>query len=607
MIYRCFLYFYVLLGFGFHVVYAQDFLEPDKAFSAHISKDSERWQVKFEIADGYYLYRDKLTVNWVSAAAGQSLVFNAPRGQLKFDSNLNKEVEILEGQVLVGLLFQGGQPQAVSVSYQGCAQAGLCYPPIEQVLSLTSSESALTNFIASTSTLIPSSTGAQGVGGSGLNPSAQLSQKLAAESLWFMLPLFFGLGVLLAFTPCVLPMLPILSALVVGQNSRRKHAVGLALVYVSGMSLIYVLLGIAAGLTGASLAASLQQPWVLGLFAVVLAVFGLGMLGAFNLQMPLGLQNNLNTRFANLRGGSYGSVFLIGAVSAILVGPCVTPPLAGALLYVSTSGDAWGGGLALFALAWGFGTPLILVAAMAGGILPKVGLWMDSVKQFFGFLLIALAIYTLAPILKTPVFMAFWAVFFMVCAAVLGAFQSISKCAGVWERLRQGLAWALLVLGILQAIGAASGDEDVFMPLAHSKFLARSITAQGKISELAQNKTSSQLPFVHVSSAEVDMVLKRLNQPAFLDFYADWCVACKEMERFTFSDAEVQAALKGIVWLQVDVTNNTPEDQGLLKRYQLFGPPGIVFFDAQGQEIMGARVVGFQDAKQFRQTVARVF
>lgn len=591
-------------------VKAAEFLDPDVAFPVSVREEGGRWWLQFDVVKGYYLYRDKIAVKPLPGESIAGLSAAVPAGVKKFDENLGKEVETLRGQVRIALTWSGPVPDALEVHSQGCADAGLCYPPQVQQVRLTGG--------------LPSP--APGVA----DEAGALAQSLQSGRVFGVLLTFFGLGLLLAFTPCVLPMVPILSAVIVGQQGGqspqnpqggqmepaglgrngpdRGRAFRLALAYVAGMSVVYTAVGVAAGLTGQGLVAALQTPWVLSVFAAFLFALGVAMLGAYELQLPLGLQNWVNAKSAGLQGGRYGSVVLMGGLSAVLVGPCVAPPLAGALLYLSTTGDWLLGGAALMALSWGLGTPLLVAAGAAGQVLPKAGAWMESVKRFFGFLLMALAIYTLAPIVSTPVLMGAWAVFLLVAAAWAGALQVLPAQAGALARCRQGLAWVMLVVGLMQAVGAGLGADDVFRPLAPLQASRAGANSVGTGQVGSQTSGSHEgLPFVRIPADSLDATLAGLKQPAFLDFYADWCVACKEMERFTFSDSRVQQALSGVVWLQVDVTRNTAADQALLKRFKLFGPPGIVFFDAAGREIPGARVVGFQDAPRFLQTLNAVY
>ena len=401
----------------------------------------------------------------------------------------------------------------------------------------------------------------------------------------------------MSLTPCVLPMGPILSAAIVSDASqqaspKRWRALSLSIVYVIGMALVYAVIGVIAGLTGESLTIALQTPWVLGVFASILGLLGISMLGGFDLQVSSGLQNWVTGLSARMPGGQYGSVGMMGALSALLVGPCVAPPLAGALLFVGQTGDFVTGGLALFVLALGLGLPLIVAAGSAGNLLPKAGQWMETIKQLFGVILFALALWTAAPILPNWVLMALWGALFGCVGVGMGAFESLGKPIRLGSVLNKTLALLMLLIALMEWVGLASGGRDVLQPLAH-------LTGSGS----AQTSQNHGLVFEKVKASQVQTLISNSQQTVMLDFYADWCVSCKEMEKLTFADVNVQAELKGVRLLQVDVTNNTDDDKKLLKQFDLFGPPAIVFFNTKGQEQIGARVIGFQDAQRFIKTI----
>ena len=399
--------------------------------------------------------------------------------------------------------------------------------------------------------------------------------------------MFFLAGVLLSLTPCVLPMLPILSSIIVGQGGTpsRSRGFALALSYSLGMALVYTVFGVAAGLAGEGLAAALQNPWVLGAFAAGLIALALSMFGVYELQMPGALASQLAGASQRLPAGRAAGVFAMGGVSALIVSPCVAAPLAGALVYLSQTRDVWLGGTALFALAAGMSVPLLLVGASAGALLPRAGAWMDEVKRFFGLLLIGVALWTVQSVLPAPLVLALWGVL-AVATAVLAFGAGVSRRA-VW---RFGAAGVFGLVGLLQFVGAASGGADPLQPLAHLR---------------GASVAAPQFRLVR-SVAELDAALQAAGRPVMLDFYADWCVSCKEMERYTFSDAAVQRKLAGALLLKADVTKNDADDRALLKRFALFGPPGTIFFDRLGHEIDGARVIGFQNTDQFLRSLAFV-
>ncbi|WP_053523452.1 protein-disulfide reductase DsbD, partial [Achromobacter xylosoxidans] len=414
---------------------------------------------------------------------------------------------------------------------------------------------------------------------------------------------FLVLGLLLAFTPCVLPMIPILSSIVLGGASQerptRGRGLALAATYVLGMSVVYTALGVAAGLSGAGLAAWLQTPWILTLFAILLAVLALAMFDAFTFQMPSGIQARLAERSSRIPGGRYTGALLMGALSALIVGPCVAAPLAGALLYISQTGDVVLGGSALFAMAWGMGVPLLIVGASSGALLPKAGPWMDGVKRLFGMLLLATAWWMLIPVVPTWVQMTGWAFLAIVGAVMLRAFDALPAGAGSARMFGKGIGLLLALAAAAWLVGAASGGRDVLQPLSHF--------ASGGPAVAGTAAHAGEVQFKRVrNNAELDALLAASTQPVMLDFYADWCVSCREMERFTFTDPGVAQRMAGMLLVQADVTANNADDRALLKRFRLFGPPGIMFFAPGGKELPDARVVGFQDAKRFTESLDRV-
>jgi thiol:disulfide interchange protein DsbD len=404
---------------------------------------------------------------------------------------------------------------------------------------------------------------------------------------------FFAFGILLTFTPCVLPMIPILSGIIAGEGRslNRPRALALSLSYVLGMAVAYAAAGIAAAFSGSLLAAALQNAWVLGAFALVFVVLALSMFGFYELRLPGFLHDRLHSAHRRLQGGRIASVAGMGVLSAVIVSPCVAAPLAGALLYISQTRDVALGGAALFSMALGMGVPLIVVGVSEGALLPKAGAWMESVRKFFGVLLLAVAIWVVSPVLPAVLVMLAWAALLIGSAMFLRAIDPLPASASGWWRLWKGVGIIALVAGVALLVGALSGSRDPLRPLAG--------LSQGGA------RVEAKLPWTRVASlAELQEKLATPGKPVMLDFYADWCVSCKEMEAFTFSDPKVRAQLDGMLLLQADVTDNNEEHRALLKRFSLFGPPGIIFFDPQGREIRGLRVVGYQNAERFLKTLS---
>lgn len=574
-----------------------DFLDPEQAFpwtAEVVSPDTV--VVRWDVAPGYYLYRDQFAFT----APGQTLVPEFPQGLVKYDPTFNKELETYSGALLIPLRWSealaGGT--VVSLRYQGCADAGLCYPPQTAEFTLHPASSAA----ALPSVELPRAERAFfSFGGWSTHDDVGLASALEQGLRWQVLVVFFGLGLLLSLTPCVLPMVPILSAFLVGQSAggspSRGKGLGLSALYVLGMSVVYTAIGVLAGLTGESLAASLQTPWILSVFAVLLVLLALSMFDVFTFQAPVRWQTALNTWSQRLPGGSASAAVLLGAVSALIVGPCVAAPLAGILLYISQTQDVVLGGLALFFLAWGMGVPLLLAGASAGTLLPKAGPWMESVKQGFGLMLLAVAWWMLWPVLSGAVQMLGWAVLAFLTAGWMGAFTSLAHPASLSRRFLKALGLLIALGGVVQIIGVASGGRDPWQPLAG---LHQTAVQSGSGQE------PSERSFARIKTVQdLERIVAASEKPVLLDFYADWCVSCREMEAFTFTDPVVQRQLGQFTLLQADVTANDAADKALLKRFRLFGPPGIVFFDEQGRELR-QRVIGFQAASRFTDTLDQV-
>ncbi|HEX7031055.1 MAG TPA: protein-disulfide reductase DsbD, partial [Gammaproteobacteria bacterium] len=558
----------------------QEFLHPDEAFTfrAYANEGEGTITAAWVIADGYYLYREQFRFE---VAGGANVTLGEPRfpeGEIHTDEFFGEQ-EVYYQQVAVEIPVQGaGEAFTLRVRYQGCADAGLCYPPI----------------FKTTNVEVPGGEAARDAGASkNLSEQDQLAELIRTGNIGWVILAFIGFGLLLTFTPCVLPMVPILSSIIVGQeNITAKKAFVLSLVYVLAMALTYTVAGVLAGLFGANLQAMFQNPWVLVTFSVVFVLLALSMFGFYDLQIPASWQAKLANVSNSQKGGTLTGVAVMGFLSALIVGPCVAAPLAGALIVIGQSGDPVRGGLALFALSMGMGIPLLLIGTGAGRFVPKAGGWMDAVKGVFGVLLLAVALYLLERILPGEITVALWALLAIASAVYMGAF---AVAASGWQKLWKSIGLVLFVWGALLLVGLASGRADLFTPL---KNFGGGTAAQQEHLPFKRIKTVEDLEREVAAAAE-------MNKPVMLDFYADWCISCKEMERYTFTDPAVRQALGDTVLLQADVTANDEADQALLARFGLYGPPGIIFFGRDGRELANMDVVGFMPAEEFAAHVKR--
>jgi len=654
----CFALFALIAVLGHLPARADDgFLEPEAAFkfSARMV-DGHTVAVTFQIADGYYMYRERFKFSAVGAKVGALAI---PAGTVHFDETFQKNVETYRKAVTMTMPVEAAGSFTLQGTGQGCSDKGLCYAPQDYKITLVGSGSvplptvggaaaapaagsaaapaapattaALTAKAAVAAVTAPATTTTASAGvpaadtaasatglegkpaatspgvtiraipapvttvltpatasapaGAAGNDAGKLEAALKSGQLLVILPLFALLGLGLSFTPCVLPMVPILSSIIVGEgaNTTRGRGLLLSVTYSLGMAIVYTALGVAAGLAGEGLAAALQNPWVLGSFGVLMAILSLSMFGLYDLQVPAALQSKLSDVSNRQSSGKLAGVFVMGAISALIVGPCVAAPLAAALVYISQSRDVLIGGSALFAMAIGMSVPLMLVGVSAGALLPRAGMWMDGVKRFFGVLMLAMGWWLVAPVLPAAAQMLGWAALFVG----YGMYLLLNR--GQW--FAKSAALVFVALGLVQLVGVVSGGRDPLAPLAH-------LGAQQHQPLVFQRiKTVQQLDAALASTG---------GKTVMLDFYADWCVSCKEMEKLTFVAPSVQAALAHTVLLQVDVTANDADDKAMLKRFGLFGPPGIILFDRGGKEIAGARVIGFQDAARFTTSLERL-
>ncbi len=563
-----------------------EFLSPDAAFGLNIVQSSDQINADFTVAPGYYLYKERIKFELSPAREHE---IKLPNGDIKNDPNFGK-MEVYHHDFTGYIIIEDAvnAPITIKATYQGCSEKGLCYAPQRKSFTINPQSNDGANKPQ------PSENAASSTSISGSD--SQAANLLKSGKWWLIILGFFTAGLLLAFTPCVFPMIPILSSIIIGKKGHvtRLHAFNLSLAYTLGMCLTYTLAGVAAGLSGQMLSAALQTPWALGFGATIFVLLALSMFGFYELKLPSSLENGLMSMSRRIKGGHLFSDFLMGVLSALIISPCVAAPLAGALLYISKTSDVVLGGVALFSLSLGMGAPLLLIGASAGTLLPKVGSWMNAVRNLFGVLMLGVALWLITPIIPVSIQLALWAALLIIPAIFMHALDPLPVDAKPALRFWKGIAVILLVLGLSMLVGALSNAKSPLQPLG-------GLLAKNTASE----QQHSNLNFKRVKNlAELDSALKAATgKQVMLDFYADWCVSCKEMEQFTFSDPRVQTALRDTVLLQADVTANTQDDKALLQRFNLFGPPGILFFDDKTQEETQLKVVGYKNADDFLQTL----
>jgi thiol:disulfide interchange protein DsbD len=588
----------------------EEFLDPQVAFkfSAKVV-EGKAIAVTYEIADGYYMYRERFKFVAEGATLGEPQI---PPGKVKYDETFAKNVETYRHQVTIVIPVEAPGPFTLKATSQGCSEKGLCYSPMEssaRLMVVGGASAANGGGVFGIGTKQGAATGLQSVPGapasagvetaaapaaaappvapavSGDSEMGKIESALKGGSLMVIAPLFILLGLGLSFTPCVWPMFPILSTIILGDaaGANRSRGLVLSLSYSLGMAVVYTVLGIAAGLAGQSMAAELQNPWVLGASGLLIAGMALSMFGLFDMQLPAGLQSRLASVSNRQSGGKLAGVFGMGAISALIVGPCVAPPLAGALVYISQTHNVVVGGGALFSMAVGMSIPLLLIGLSAGA-LPRSGLWMQAVKRFIGVVMLAMALWLVGPVLPGKLQMIAWALL-----GVGYAFFLLTHERGKWLPKVIGVVFASL--GLIQVAGLATGSADPLHPI-----------------ERLAGRADRHLQFTRIKTvADLDAVLEQTGgKTVLLDFYADWCVSCKEMEKLTFIDPAVQQKLANTILLQVDVTENNEADKAMLQRFTLFGPPGIIMFNSAGQEIPDSRVIGFQDTGKFLRSLQKL-
>ena len=583
-----------------------DFPPVEEAFPFTAYVEEGDLILDWEVTPEYYLYRDRIEI---SASPG-GIVDPAPA--FSIDSKEKEDpyfgnVQVFYEDVQARLTANGNssEPVRIRVNWQGCAEAGLCYTPQTETIQFTPANGEVLY-------PAPADTGSNGAasqpstpGVTQANPGGQqelgsrdhLQQLLQSDSLLLGALIFYVLGLGLTFTPCVLPMIPIVTAVVAGQRQLSTlQAFYLSVAYVLGMAVMYTLAGVLVGLLGASfnIQAYLQSPWVLGTFAALFVLFALVMFGLIELRIPRALEERLTAQSRKLSGGNIAGVTGIGALSALIVSPCVTAPLAAALVYISATQDALMGGHALFWLSLGMGTPLIIIGTGGRRFMPQPGPWMNRIKAGFGIMMLGVAIWLLERVIPAPLTLGLWATLLTVTGVQLGAFEPVGPG---WPRTRKGAGLVLVLCAVMLLAGALGSATDPLRPLA--PFQAQTGPGGGDAHTFQRIDNSQAVP-------EKLTQASREGVPVILDFYADWCISCKVMERNVFSAPEVRDAMSEYRLLQVDVTDNTASDQALLDRYGLFGPPTLLFFDSSGDELANARILGEMDRDEFLQHLARV-
>lgn len=577
---------HLLMSFSFMLIagvangaVGEEFLPPEQAFKLSAKQiANNKIEITYKIADGYYLYRERFAFSAEKAKIGEPQI---PKGKVKFDPNFEKEVEIYRQEVRIIIPVVANEEFSLKAISQGCADKGLCYPPMETFVKL----SLETNV---KSTNVNDDESIEKTDNTSLKLDTEMGKieaSLASQNLLLILPLFFLLGLGLSFTPCVLPMVPILSVIIVGEGEQvsRRRGLLLSLAYSLGMALVYTLLGTAAGLIGEGLSAFLQNPVVLISFAILMTVMSLSMFDVFQLQMPSAIQLTLTRLSEQQKRGKLYGVFLMGSLSALIVGPCVAAPLAGVLVYLSQTRDVVIASSALFFMAMGMSVPLLLLGVSAGSLLPRAGAWMGAVKPFFGVLMLAMAAWMVASLISPVVLMLIWG----ALSVAYGVFLLWPK---KWKLSIKFIGIIFIALGMMELSGVAIGSRDVWSPWTSAS------TSQRAATKFKRVKTIE----------DVEQAIRAANgRVVMLDFYADWCVSCLEMEKLTFSDKRVREQLDQMLLIQVDVTANDADDKALLKKYGLFGPPGILFFNASGNEMRDQRIIGFQSAQKFLEMIKK--
>jgi thiol:disulfide interchange protein DsbD len=562
---------------GFNNSPSNELLEPDDAFNffAEVNND-QQLVLNWRIAKGYYLYQEKIAATVIQPNTISVGTISFPEGKHKTDEIFGETI-VYYNDVTLTVPFATPLKQAtditIDVSFQGCADIGVCYPPMNKQVTLS---------FQPTKGSIPPTTSANNT----ISEQDQIANSLFSNTVWITCLTFLGFGVLLSFTPCVFPII-----IGHGKDLTTRKAFYLSFSYVFASALTYAGFGILAGLFGSNLQATFQNPWILSFFSGLFVLLALSMFGLYQIQLPTTIQSKLSQLSQHQKHGSLWGSAIMGVLSTLIVGPCVAAPLAGVLIYIGQTGDAILGGFALFSLGIGMGIPLLIIGVSAGKLLPKAGHWMEPIKYFFGVMLLAVAIWLVERILPASIILVLWSGLLIVSAIYLKAVERLPENANGWHKLSKGIGAILLIYGIILMVGAASGGSNPLKPLANFSTNQKHTVQQHPLS-FKKIKNSADL------NSALQLAAQN-KQFAMLDFYADWCVSCKEMEAFTFTDSSVQGALKNVMLLQADVTQNDNEDRLLLNKFSLIGPPAILFFDTNSTELKQNRVIGYMGPNDF--------
>lgn len=566
------IFFFIMLYSSLFAMPTQKILTPEEAFSVTSEQNAQGVVVTVKLGDSIYLYDDKFKVELIEPKIlNLGTLIQRPKAEFFHDyMTLRQSFDIIVPQSLLKEHVKSGN-FTLKISYQGCSELGLCYQPMDAKFTFDIDGTKIKNNVT-------------------LSEQDSIASSLASGNLLIVLLSFFGFGLLLSLTPCVFPMIPILSSIIASQSSVNmtgRKGFLLSLVYVIAMSFAYTIAGVLAGMFGANLQASLQNPWVLASFSIIFVVLAFSMFGFYEIKMPNFIQTKLSKKSDEAQTQGVVGVAVMGFLSALIVGPCVAAPLAGALIYIGQSGNAMLGGLALFVMSLGMGVPLLIIGTTAGKYMPRPGSWMENIKAIFGVMMLGVAIWMLSRIIPLHVSMFLWMLLVLISSIYLGALEPLRVDVSGWHKLLKSLVVILFLYGVVLFLGSISGATNPLNPL--EKFISKEVSKEVLKTEFTRIQNGVELSQALKASS---------SKPVMLDFYADWCVNCIELENFTFSDARVKEKLKNFTLLQMDVTKNSDEDKRMQKEFGVFGPPAILFFK-NGEELQSLRVIGFKNADEF--------